>query len=160
MDYYLIDLYREGSVLDVNAKVSLDKIDYVCKHKWYLSKTDYPFTFIKGDRVPLHKFIFFLNTGTTVAHYNEKMVIDHINRDRLDARNENLRLATPAENSYNKTNKNLLRNIKQNKKGTYNIKITKNKEIFKINDIETLEEAINLYNIIVEEIYGSFGVKI
>lgn len=170
---YLIKLHGanpNSQLLD--AKVSLNKIDYVNKYKWYLGRDGYPYAFIKGGRAPLHRYIWWLNTGfwtNKTIDSNGKTIqlyIDHINRDKLDAQDENLRLCTPAENSYNKTSKNSiidpetgepLHHIKLLKKG-YCVCISKDKQTNKIDKISSLKEAKEIYNLMANEMFGEFAV--
>jgi hypothetical protein len=156
--------------------VSLNKENYVKKYKWYLGKDNYPFTYIDGGRIPLHRYIWFLNTGLWYNHieekkpngeiYKKKLYIDHINRNKLDARDENLRISTPANNSYNKTSKSKildpitmkpLHHIKLKKSG-YQVEINKNGIKNKIDNIKSLEEAKNIYNLMAQEMFGEFAV--
>ncbi len=154
------------------AKVSMNKKDIISQHKWYLGKDGYPFAFIKGARVPLHRYIWYLNSGSWYNIYIDsknqlkKHYVDHINRDKLDATDNNLRLATPAENSYNKSsNKNIidpytnqpLHHIKLKKSG-YEVSICKDNITNSINRIKTLEEAKQIYNLMATELFGEFAV--
>jgi len=95
-----------------------------------------------------------------------KLYIDHINRDKLDARDENLRASTPAENSYNRTSKNTiidpmtskpLHHIKLTKTG-YSVSLTKDKQTNRIDKISSLEEAKEIYNMMAYEMFGEFAV--
>lgn len=171
--YYLIQLI--GANPDSNtskAKVSINKIDRVNKFNWYLGKDGYPFAYIKGGRAPLHRYIWWLNTGMWKNERIEKdgsitkLYIDHINRDKLDARDENLRSSTPAENSYNRTSKNAiidpitnkpLHHIKLLKSG-YSVSLTKDGKTSKIDKIASLEEAKEIYNMMASELFGKFAV--
>lgn len=155
------------------AKVSISKKDVVEKHKWYLGKDGYPFTYIEGGRIPLHRYIHYLNTNQWDNKYNDQVsnktiryYVDHVNRDKLDATDGNLRLATPAENSYNKTSKNdiidpysgkPLHHIKLKKSG-YEITINKDGIVNKISRIQTLEEAKEIYNMMATELFGQYAV--
>lgn len=166
--YYLLRLH--GS--NLYAKISLNKVNQITQHKWYLNKNGYPQGYINGTRVLLHKYVWYLNTGIwTNKNVNldgtvTKLYIDHINRDKLDATDDNLRLVTPAENSYNKTSKSKiidpytlkpLHHIKLNKSG-YSVSLTKDGKINKINKISSLEEAKNIYNMMASEMFGEYAV--
>jgi hypothetical protein len=171
--YYLIELHGANPESGISkAKVSLNKIDHINKFKWYLGKDGYPFTYIKGGRAPLHRYMWWLNTGIwnnqKIGDNGEitKLYIDHINRDKLDARDENLRASTPAENSYNRTSKNEiidpitnkpLHHIKLKKSG-YSISLTKDGKSSKIDKIASLEEAKEIYNMMASELFGEFAV--
>ena len=170
-DYYKIKLYRKNTDINSYALVSLNKITHVEQHKWYLGKDGYPFAYIKGSRVPLHRYIWYINTGSWVNEFivDNKVVkhyVDHINRDKLDAQDTNLRLATPAQNSYNKTSKNTLIDPETNqplhhiklKKSGYEVSLSKNKNTNRINSIATLEEAKQIYNMMAVEMFGEFAV--
>lgn len=170
---YLVQLHGANpDSKSSKAKISLNKIDEISKYKWYLGKDGYPYTFIKGGRAPLHRYIWWLNTG--VWNNNKitddgkiiKLYIDHVNRNKLDARDENLRASTPAENSYNRTSKNAiidpitlkpLHHIKLTKTG-YSVSLTKDKQTNKINKINSLEEAKDIYNMMASEMFGEFAV--
>jgi hypothetical protein len=160
--------------IDKFAKVSFNKKNIIEHYKWYLGKDGYPFTFIKGSRIPLHRYIWYVNTGLwSNKYYNngqiKKLYIDHINRNKLDATDENLRLATPAENSYNKTcrickstiidpiNNQPLHHIKLKKLG-YEVCLNKDGITNKINKITTLVEAKEIYNLMATEMFGSYAV--
>jgi hypothetical protein len=171
--YYLIQLHGANPESTLSkAKVSLNKMDHINKFKWYLGKDGYPFTYIKGGRVPLHRYIWWLNTGIwnnqkiKANGETTKLYIDHINRDKLDARDENLRASTPAENSYNRTLKNdiidpitnkPLHHIKLKKSG-YSVSLTKEGKTSKIGKIASLEEAKEIYNMMASELFGEFAV--
>ena len=170
---YLIELFGANpESKNSKAKVSLNKINHVNKFKWYLGKNMYPYAYIKGARVPLHRFIWWLNTGIwnntdiNADGIITKLFVDHINRDKLDARDENLRISTPAENSYNKTSKNdiidpitlkPLHHIKILKSG-YAVMLTKDGKTSKIDKIASLEEAKEIYNMMATELFGKFAV--
>lgn len=138
---------------NLNAIVSLRWIDEVSKYTWYLGKNKYPFTYINGCRIQLHRFIHWLNNK-----YWTNLYVDHINRDKLDSTDCNLREATAAENSYNKTFKNPNHNIKFNKStNNYEVSICKNKIKHNINNIQSLAEARTIYKLMAEELYGDFA---
>lgn len=158
-DFFLIKL--NGKLCNeqnpVFAKISLRWFDDVTKHKWYLGANGYPFAYIKNSygvsRLPLHRYVHWLQ----VKHWTD-LYVDHINRDKLDATDINLRLATPAENSYNKTHINPNHNIKLNKSTSkYEVKISKNGQIHKISDISTIDEAKEIYKLMAEELFGKFA---
>ena len=84
--YYSIQLYGANpDSASSKAKISLNKIDEITKFKWYLGKDGYPYTFIKGGRAPLHRYIWWLNTGMCnnqkIGDNGKitKLYIDHIN---------------------------------------------------------------------------------
>lgn len=171
--FYLIKLHgKNPESVNSQAKVSLNKMEHVQNHKWYLGKDGYPFAYIEGARVPLHRYIHYLNTNVWTNKYigpdNKKIMyyVDHINRDKLDATDENLRLATPAENSYNKTLKSTiidpftqksLHHIKLKKSG-YEVSVNKDGKIHKINKINSLDEAKQIYNMMAVELFGDYAV--
>ncbi len=149
MDYYLIRLTNS----ELYAKISIRWINQVSRFKWYMGKNNYPFAYINNRRIPLHRYIHFLCNS-----YWTTLYVDHINRDKLDATDDNLREATPAENSYNKTYKNPNHNIKHNKSNnTFEVILVKDKIRHKINNIETIDEARHIYNLMAEELYGEFA---
>lgn len=82
--------------------VDKEYLPLILEYKWYLSKDGYPMThglisskkkFSVGWK--LHSF---LHNGVILGY---KEVIDHINRNRLDNRMQNLRICSAKENSYN-----------------------------------------------------------
>jgi len=155
---YLLKLYGKLANSESFAKVDIRWLNQVDQHKWYLGLNGYPFAYIKHtmggtSRVPLHRYIHWLQKG-----YWTDLYVDHINRDKLDATEQNLREATAAENSYNKTHTNPDHNIKYNEsKKKYEVKITKNKILHKIDNIESLIEARNIYKLMAEELFGNFA---
>jgi hypothetical protein len=157
-EIYLLKLYGKLANSESFAKVSLQWFNQVDQYKWYIGSNGYPFAYIKHksggtSRVPLHRYIHWLKYG-----YWSQLYIDHINRDKLDATDSNLREATPAENSYNKTHNNPDHNIKFNESNhTFEVKITKDKTIHKINNIETIEDARNIYKLMAEQLFGEFA---
>jgi hypothetical protein len=163
-DNFLIQLYGKNPASATSqAIISLNKASQIIDYKWYLGKDGYPYTYIKGAKVPLHRYIWYLNSG---KYYNDKLYVDHVNRNKLDATDKNLRLATPAENSYNKTSKNdmidpvtnqPLHHIKLKKSG-YSVSITKDKINNKIDKIASLEEAKEIYNAMATEMFDKFAV--
>lgn len=149
----------EGSnpeAAETYAIISLWRLPQVSEYKWYLSKSGYPFTYTKnGSRLMLHKFVWFLITS---EYDTDNFYVDHVNRDRLNATDFNLRLATAAENSYNKSSSRELHHIKANaKNGLFEVTIHKNKKTHRIGNIATEAEAKEIYNLMAAELFGDFA---
>jgi hypothetical protein len=79
-----------------HALVDAADFERVSKHKWRLNqfagRTDYAMTWIRVRYVMLHRFILDPPPG---------LEVDHVNRDGLDCRRGNMRLATRSQNSGN-----------------------------------------------------------
>lgn len=95
-NYAIIDLYNKSNVKINEAKISLDKVNLVKKYRWNLKTSGHgglDYIQNKTHNILLHRLI--LNAP-------KKYLVDHINGDSLDNRNNNLRLATIAQNGQNR----------------------------------------------------------
>lgn len=75
------------------AIIDVDK-QYLEKYYWSKASTGYAQANIDGKTMLLHKIII-----------DKQGIVDHINRDKLDNRSENLRLCTPSQNAANSIRK-------------------------------------------------------
>jgi hypothetical protein len=166
-DYVQIELIGKHAKNTTDGNIMLVSrcdVNSVMAFKWYLNGGGYPSTYgtidnsIKyGRPVPLHQLIF--------GKLEEGFVVDHINRNRLDNRRENLRVCTALENSYNKSKP---KNTKNKYKGvvkskaknpTYTASITKDGVRREIKNIGTEEEAAKIYDMMAEELFGEYAAK-
>lgn len=90
-------------LLSKNMVAKIDKIDkeIISKHIWccrFKNGKPYAYTTIKKHGVGMHRFL--LNI------YDSNIEVDHKNRDTLDNRRENIRIATRAQNCFNTYRKN------------------------------------------------------
>jgi hypothetical protein len=145
--------------------VSQCDIDIANKFKWYLNSNGYPATYgthdgdIKFSRpVPFHLILY---ANSVPSGY----VIDHINRDRLDNRRENLRMCTPLQNSYNKSKPKNSHNTYKGvtkvgtKNPTYTASITKEGVKREMKRIPTERQAAEMYDLMAEELFGEYAAK-
>lgn len=84
----LIICNRQGAPINETI-IDVVDVDQVKKHRWYMHGKGY----VQAQDVGmLHRFLL-------KPEYGE--IIDHINKDKLDNRKSNLRIATLSENGYN-----------------------------------------------------------
>lgn len=111
-----------------------------------------PFEYLR-QKVMLHRLVF----GTKGR---ESFEIDHINRNKMDNRRRNLRLATPRQNCANrksKTNKTGFRGV-GGKEGKFHVRIGNQKYRKHVGVFNTAEEAARAYDAAAREIYGDFAI--
>lgn len=143
--------------------VSKNSLNVVLDFNWYLGKDGYPVSFgsidkhIKG-RIKLHHLVIKIDNNVSNG-----MIIDHINRNRLDNRLENLRICTSQENSFNRTrnsnSKNTLKGVKKTSTNNWSAIITKNGTKHEIKGISTENEAGKIYDLMAEELFGEYAGK-
>jgi len=124
------------------ALVSEEDYGKVIQHEWRLMNHGYvatgavenrPTKTARNDFMLLHRFVLGLPQG-------RKPVVDHINRDKLDCRRENLHVGTQAENLQNCGDD--TKGIYAQPNGTYRAMIRHNGELLHIGLFDTQEEAI------------------
>lgn len=121
--------------------IDKDDLEKVSQYTWYLNVTGYPASKTKGKHITAHKVI--MNNAPI------GMVVDHINRNKLDNRKSNLRYCTQKENNLNKERvkrpNGSIRYREGIRKNTYKVEIhdNKNKTIY-IGSYRTIEEAISV----------------
>ena len=139
-----IDLFGANPASQNNkALVSESIASQVLMHKWYLGKTGYAFAIMNGGRTPLHIYAWFLYKNVAPPfHTQEGMpgVIDHINRNKLDNTEINLRCVTTQENNWNRTWRSPMSCIKK-KNNLFQVKLIRHGQQIFIKDIDTLENA-------------------
>jgi hypothetical protein len=159
-DFYIMDdvvhfaLKNGTRQLNVFATVSMDKWPFVSKYDWYLGKAGYPICYSLG-KTTLHKFVYhYLTRGLGAP---DGFYIDHIDRNKLNNTDSNLRLATPQENSFNKSTASNIKGVRKISEGNYSAVITKDGTKHEIKNIPTQNQAAEIYNVMAEELFGSFA---
>lgn len=131
------------------AIVSIDKWSAVSKFKWYLGKDGYPHTYGKrGGIITLHKFVKYMDG----IESNKELFIDHINGDKLDNRDSNLRMVTPQQNTWNREAK----GVRKTATG-YAARVVKDGKSHEINDLPDENTAKEVYKMMTEELFGEFA---
>lgn len=107
----------------------------------------------QGKKVFMHSYIF---SKTSKEKLN---VIDHINRNKLDNRRDNLRANTYSGNSHNckKSKLSVLPKGVKAGKGKWTSEITKDHKKYHIGSFDTVTEAALAYNEKAKELYGEFA---
>ena len=118
------------------AIIDIDDLEKCKEHKWHINK-GYIEAKIDGKKVYLHKYL--------LGHCDNKKEVDHINRNKLDNRRENLRMVSKSENLANRNQygNNISKCIrKRYVNGLYEVHIIRNRKTVFFNKYKTLEEAI------------------
>ena len=150
--YVKLDLLGRARDLEQNYFIiSTSCLEKILCHNWYLDSNGYPMTYT-GRSKTLHKNL--------LGKQQKGYVIDHINRNKLDNRLENLRVITARENSYNRTKSTTSNNkykgvIKRNNK--YIASITKDGIRKEIGGFNTEEDAAKTYDLMAQELFGEFS---
>ena len=141
--------------------ISTNNLSLILEFTWYLGKSGYPVAYQSIDSK--------IKLGRGMKVYQMIMpkiadgyVIDHINRNKLDNRIENLRICTNKENSYNtskpKNSKNKYKGV-QKCGDKWKAVITKNNKTNEINNIASEKEAARIYDLMAEELFGKYAGK-
>ena len=151
---------REIKVKEHTILVDAEDYPFLSRFTWHIKKdknTFYAYTtvyFKYQTRISMHRLITRLRN----------VQVDHINRNGLDNRKENLRYCTNAENSRNRVRKN-----KYGYRGVYKPN-GKNKKAFAYQirvdgkwygeyGFQTAEEAARAYDKKSKELHGEFGIR-
>lgn len=116
-----IYLYDNNGVKKAETIIDTNKVGIVSRYKWCLTGSGYVQTTLKnrGKTLKLHRLLVGAEGG----------IIDHKNKNRLDNRMANIRIANSRQNMLNKSSKS-----KTGKKGVYKSMSIKNPYIVRIWD--------------------------
>lgn len=135
------------------AKVSLCRVDELKNINWYASGSRYVSGNTKNGIVMLHRFI---------LKAKKDEIVDHINHDTFDNRDENIRICTQSENMMNtiipNTNKSGFKGVsKQKRDNKWRAYITINKKQIHLGSFDTYEEAVEARKKANEKYQGIFS---
>ncbi len=131
-DYAEIILYNKQRNEVARALIDIECIDLIKQYKWHLRTDGYVST---GNNIYIHRLL---------MNPPKDMEIDHINRNKLDNRRENLRICTQQQNLQNKG---ILKNNTSGYTGVYKrnnkwcARININKKQINLGTFDTFEEA-------------------
>jgi hypothetical protein len=130
-----------------------DEFAYLNDYEWDFG-TGYAYTKIGKDYIAMQNMI--------LPNDNKKLVIDHINRDKLDNRKSNLRLATKSQNVANsklyKTNTSGFRGVTFDKANDKWLASIKHNGIYiALGRYEDVEEAAIQYDVAAIQLFGEFS---
>jgi HNH endonuclease len=91
---FFLPIWSRHAQRRVFAVVPTRMYNTILTRRWHLDTHGYPTAGIGGRSVPLHHLV--------VGAFPQGHFVDHVNRDVLDLRDENLRILTPAESSVNR----------------------------------------------------------
>jgi HNH endonuclease len=131
------------------AIVSAEDFPLLSRHSWALSN-EYPSTNIGSTCVPMHRFILPAKKGSP-------LVVDHINRNKLDNRRENLRLVHHTVNTWNrgprKSHPTGVVGV-QRVRDRFVAKVTRHHKLRHLGTFDTLQEAKEAIEALDASLYG------
>lgn len=141
------------------ALISLDKVFLVKNHKWHLTKYGYIRTFINYGDYKKSLFLHKLITNTT-----EEQLVDHIFGNKLDNRDDMLRIADKQKNAMNA--KKPINNTSGTKGVNFDKRRDKWRAYIKLNQKQiflgyylNINDAIIARHIAEEKYFGEFNYK-
>jgi hypothetical protein len=145
---------RKGSIL-----VDDDTYSWASKKKWGISQDGYV-TGTITERVGRYRSVY-LHRLIMGLDFGDKRTVDHMNGNKLDNRNGNLRIATQSQNcgngkirKFKKTSR--FKGVYRNKYG-WVAQITKDYKIKYIGRFETEVDAAKAYDICATKLFGGFA---
>jgi hypothetical protein len=135
------------------ALISLDKIDIIKEYRWHKDAEGYVSAWVNGKSIRMHKLIFEQLSETC----------DHINKNRLDNRNENVRPATYSQNNANSSirsdNSSGIKGVRFNdKRKDWIVEIRfEGKRVVKY--FKELADAIECRKALEEKLHGEFASR-
>lgn len=164
-----LEVFKKYFELDYNCPSCLRWIDSSSKHRKDIIGTEagsfhqssgYFNVKLKGKVYRAHRIVYSLANEEELLPND---FIDHIDYDRSNTHPSNLRKATRSENgcnrSHNSNNKLKIKNISENKNGTFLVQIRKDGKRFAVNGIESLELAELIADEVRETIHKNFSRK-
>ena len=146
---YIVLYNKDGVEMD-KAIIDIEDIDLIKDFKWHLNSQGYVETTSNKKNILLHQLL--MNR----IGIKDGLVVDHINRNRLDNRRCNLRLITLQQNAINRSIRS------DNKTGVSNVFMNRNKYVVVFSGIvygrfSTLEEAKEMARKTSLELYGEYS---
>lgn len=143
-----MEIYNREHEVKCVAIIDIDDIEKISNIHWNTNSKGYIFGKVDGKMTRLHHFVLNFKWDG-----NQQNTIDHINRNILDNRKENLRICNMTEQNRNRNiGSKLGKFISLNDCGNYKVMIyTKNKEQIYLGTFKNLEEAIKIRNIFLKE---------
>ena len=157
-EFYILDdvvhfiLKGRAMVDGTYAAVNMDKWLIISKYEWFLGKSGYPVCYELG-KIQLHRFVYTLILGTCPSG----LYVDHIDRNKLNNTDGNLRLVTPQQNSFNKSTNTNKKGVKKISDNNYMATVVKDGVRRQIKNIPTEIAAAEIYNMMAEELFGEFA---
>lgn len=137
---------------NVSVMVSDEDYEYLSRYKWSYNKKFCVSAKDSGHSVIMHRLIMQPSTDE---------VVDHINRDVLDNRRENLRVCTRQQNNCNNGKEPGLsgyRGVSKHGLSGWRAQISHNYKYINIGTFDTPEEAAIAWNKKAVELRGSFAI--
>lgn len=147
--------YQVKVITKKGEEILIDEGDFekVKKYSWCISKTGYPVANINGKATKLHRYL--LNIEVP------EVIVDHINRNKLDNRRNNLRTCTALENARNttvsKNNKTGYLGISTTPQGKYRARIMVNRKEIRLGNYDKIEDAIKARKQAEIKYFGQFA---
>ena len=139
-NHFVIEGKTVVGITNQGDKFYFDLEDYkeIRNYNWWTDKDGYISTQHKGINIKLHQLI---------MSPNDNVIVDHINRNKLDYQRNNLRLVSVQENNFNKSldrrNKSGVTGVFWSKRNNkWKAKIGFNKECIHLGFFSNLNDAI------------------
>jgi len=146
-DYVLLPL-SSGKFVKINKEYE----QWLSQWKWSYDRYAFRTVMSNGKKTTLRMHAFILDA----SYPNRRTVVDHINRDKLDNREENLRVVTQKENMANTNHvPKLYRYVyKKNTRNCYAVQIYRNGKVLHLSNFDDKNIAIALAKIIAPFVDG------